>query len=86
VQRIGELTLNSNFQNPFESATDISFTTTVPGSVTLEVFNIEGKVVKTLINSEMEPGSYTIRFDGTGLPSGIYYYRMKSGLEKVISK
>jgi hypothetical protein len=47
------------------------------------VYNITGKEVTTLVNARMEPGDYSVNFNTTGLPAGVYYYSMKAGLEKV---
>lgn len=74
-------TLNQNYPNPFITETRISFKLAMSGFVSLKVFNIEGKEVSTLVNEEMEPGSYTVMFDATGLPGGVYYYCLKTGDE-----
>jgi len=46
--------------------------------VVLKVFDILGKEVKTLVNEELQPGSYEVRFDAGDLPSGVYLYRIKT--------
>jgi hypothetical protein len=48
-------------------------------NVSLSVFNILGKEVATLVNKKQSPGDYQIEFDGSDLPSGVYFYRLKSG-------
>ena len=44
----------------------------------MQVFNLLGEKIATLVNDEKEPGSYTIEFDGNKFASGIYFYRIKS--------
>jgi len=68
-------TLNQNFPNPFNPSTMISFNLLQPAQVTLKVYNILGQEVSTLLqNEEVMDGTYVIRFDGSGLSSGVYYY------------
>jgi len=74
-------TLDQNYPNPFVTETLIGFKVAVPCFVSLKVFNIEGKEVSTIINEEMDPGIYSVMFKATGLPGGVYYYRMKAGNE-----
>lgn len=81
--------LNQNYPNPFNPTTTISFTIKDLQKVELEIFNIKGQKIKTLINSIMERGDHLIQWDGTdktGQPvsSGIYFYNLKTG-DKVIS-
>jgi len=47
--------------------------------VVLKVFDILGKEVKTLVNEELQPGEYSVRFDAGDLPSGVYLYRLQAG-------
>jgi hypothetical protein len=67
-----------NYPNPFNPVTNIEFE--IPNSefVTLKIFNVEGKEVKTLISDMLNPGTYTYQFDGSRLASGIYYYQLSS--------
>lgn len=69
-------TLSQNYPNPFNPATTIRFDIRNWGPVTLQVFNVMGQKVATLINSSLAPGSYEVIFDGAGLPSGIYFYQL----------
>ncbi|NUM63250.1 MAG: T9SS type A sorting domain-containing protein [Ignavibacteriaceae bacterium] len=81
-----EFSLEQNFPNPFNPTTKIKYTT--PASlnpskggtlVQLQVFDILGNAVATLINEQKQPGTYEVEFNGTGLPSGIYFYKLKAG-------
>jgi hypothetical protein len=71
--------LAQNFPNPFNPTTVIGYR--VPGLalVTLKVYDVLGREVATLVNEEQGPGSYTVRFDGSRLSSGMYVYRMQAG-------
>ena len=69
-------TLSQNYPNPFNPTTNIEFTLNRASDVTLEVFNITGQKVATLVQDRMPAGSHQQRFDASGLASGIYMYRL----------
>lgn len=71
--------LAQNYPNPFNPATTIEFDIIIKFNVELAVYDLMGKEISTLINRELEPGSYKVNFDASGLPSGVYYYKIKSG-------
>ena len=71
--------LSQNFPNPFNPATMISYSIPSGGRVSLKVYDVLGKEVATLFDGVRPPGSYSARFDGTGLSSGVYLYRLQSG-------
>ena len=71
--------LYQNYPNPFNPTTTIKFSIQKPGTVTLKIYNILGQEVSTLINREMNTGSYSISFDASRLSSGVYFYSIKSG-------
>lgn len=72
-----EFRLEQNFPNPFNPTTSIEFELGQPLIVTLKVFNAIGQEVMTLLDHEsMEEGSYSVEFDGAGLSSGVYFYRI----------
>jgi len=68
--------LAQNFPNPFNPATKIDYTIARAGLATIRVFDILGKEVASLLNEELQPGSYQVTFDGRDLASGIYVYKM----------
>ena len=74
-----EYLLNQNFPNPFNPETHLEFGIPNLGFVSLKVYDILGKEVKTLIYEIKNPGRYKVVFDGSSLPSGIYYYKIDSG-------
>jgi hypothetical protein len=69
-------TLLQNYPNPFNLETEIDFNLAANSFVTLKVFDLMGKEVKTLMKGNKQAGYYTYHFDATGLASGIYYYRL----------
>ncbi|HUI10989.1 MAG TPA: aryl-sulfate sulfotransferase [Bacteroidota bacterium] len=71
--------LAQNFPNPFNPTTTIEFTIATGSRVTLDVTNILGEVVARLVDGERSPGTYRAVFDGSRLPSGVYFYRLRSG-------
>jgi hypothetical protein len=70
--------LEQNYPNPFNPSTLISFQLARAGRVDLRVYNLLGEEVRTLIADLKEPGSYSVRFDGDKLSSGVYLYRLVS--------
>ncbi len=78
------LTSLSNYPNPFNPTTTIAFSVPTAGNITVEVFNIKGQKVKSLLDERMEKGEYTVTWHGDdekGKPcsSGVYLYKMKTG-------
>ncbi|HVP07030.1 MAG TPA: FlgD immunoglobulin-like domain containing protein, partial [Candidatus Acidoferrum sp.] len=76
--------LNQNYPNPFNPGTQISFALPVAGKVTLEIFNVTGQHIRTLVDGAMTAGTHVVPWDGTdatGTPvaGGVYLYRLTSG-------
>ncbi len=71
--------LSQNYPNPFNPTTNINFAVSRNGFVSLKVFDILGREVATLVNEQMNSGSYKASFDGKGLSSGMYLYQLRSG-------
>jgi hypothetical protein len=70
--------LEQNFPNPFNPKTTIQFSLPQGGFVSLQVFDILGKEVALLLNEQKEAGTYSVRWDATTMPSGVYYYYLKT--------
>jgi len=69
--------LNQNYPNPFNPSTIINYQIPEEGFVTLKIYDILGKEVKTLVNENNQAGNYNIRFDASDLASGIYIYQIR---------
>jgi hypothetical protein len=74
-----EYTLSQNYPNPFNPTTTIDFKVPVNGLVTLKVYDVTGKEVKTLVNEVVNAGVYTVDFDASNLSSGVYFYKILAG-------
>ncbi len=69
----------SNFPNPFNPITTIEYSLNKTDNVKLSIYNILGQKVASLLNAKQRPGEYTIKFNGTNLPSGIYIIKLSIG-------
>lgn len=74
-----EYALKQNYPNPFNPVTNIQFSIINSGFVSLKIYDILGGLVKELVNEYKYAGAYSIQFDGTGLSSGVYYYKLETG-------
>jgi flagellar hook assembly protein FlgD len=68
----------TNYPNPFKDHTTISYTVKVPGEIRIEIFDLYGKVVKTLLNETKQAGTHHIEW-ASDLPSGYYGCRLTTG-------
>ena len=71
-----EFKLYQNYPNPFNSTTFIKFKVKSPKFINLTVFNLEGREISILVNEKLNPGEYEYIFDGSDLPSGVYFYSL----------
>jgi hypothetical protein len=74
-----EFALLQNYPNPFNPTTTIRYSLPHKTQVLLAVFNTLGQQIATLAQGELEAGSYEVRFDGSALASGLYFYRIQAG-------
>jgi len=65
-----------NYPNPFNPATQINYSVPKNSFITIKVYNLLGQEVKTLFEGYQIRGNYTVTFNGSGLASGIYLYRL----------
>jgi hypothetical protein len=70
--------LSQNYPNPFNPTTMISLSLPRSGFVRLNVFTVLGEKVSTIVEERLSAGTHTIRWDATGLPSGVYFYRLEA--------
>jgi len=71
--------LSQNYPNPFNPTTTIEYAIPRQELVTLKVYDILGREVKTLVNGQMQAGNHSIIFNGNNLASGVYFYRIQAG-------
>ncbi len=71
--------LNQNYPNPFNPSTVISYNLKQAGPVKLQVYNALGQLVATLVNNAQAAGDHQVRFNATGLTSGLYFYKLQAG-------
>lgn len=76
---LNEFRLEQNYPNPFNPTTTISYSIKSAGLVALKVYDLMGREVAALVNEVREAGSYSVTFNATNLPSGIYFYTLTSG-------
>ncbi|MDX1640793.1 MAG: T9SS type A sorting domain-containing protein [Balneolaceae bacterium] len=74
-----EFTLSQNYPNPFNPTTVIRYQLPVSSEVRLEVYDMLGRNVATLVNEQVAAGRHTVNFDAGNLSSGIYLYRLVAG-------
>jgi hypothetical protein len=70
--------LKQNYPNPFNPVTKINFALPKQGFVTLKVYDMIGREVRTLVNETKSAGNFTVDFNGSDLSSGIYFYKLES--------
>jgi len=81
-----QFVVSQNSPNPFNPTTTISFEIADPGNVTIDVYNVAGQKVDTIVNEYMEDGTHSRVWDATGFSAGVYFYTVKSGnLSKTMS-
>lgn len=92
-----EFVLSQNYPNPFNPTTNFQFSiASMPAGVhgtqegsqltILKVYDVLGREVVSLLNEVKQPGVYTLQWDATGLPSGVYFYRLQSGIFSDVKK
>lgn len=86
IQNLPDFQLYQNYPNPFNSETIIRFEISRQSYVSLKVYDIRGREVKTLLNKSLTPDSYNIKFNSLTLSSGIYFYVLKTDNKSVTKK
>jgi predicted GH43/DUF377 family glycosyl hydrolase len=74
-----KVVLSQNYPNPFNPSTTIEFHLSKSADVRIEVFNIAGQKIKTLVNKKMSAGTHQVQFNAQRLTSGVYFYRIEAG-------
>ncbi len=76
--RVFTYKLEQNYPNPFNPSTRIIYQVAAPSEVKVEVFDMLGRKVATLVNERKEAGEYSVNFNAQGLSSGVYFYRLQT--------
>jgi hypothetical protein len=74
-----EFRLEQNYPNPFNPSTNIRFSLEATKLVSLKIMDVLGREVATLVDQTLEPGTYTVKWDATSHPSGVYFYTVRAG-------
>ncbi len=78
--------LHHNFPNPFNPVTTIRYSIPSKTMAKLEIYDILGRRVQTLVNEEKDIGHYSVQFDGTRYASGVYFYKLSAGRDVQVKK
>jgi hypothetical protein len=78
-QASGLYSLEENYPNPFNPSTTFTFSIPEASFVKLAVYDVQGREMEVLVNGYTKSGSYKVNFNASGLPSGVYFYRIESG-------
>ena len=70
--------LSQNYPNPFNPVTNIEFSVPHSGLVNIAVYDALGREIETLVNDDLNPGTYNAAWDASGYNSGVYFYRFTS--------
>ncbi len=81
-----DFALQQNYPNPFNPATTIRFTLAQPEFVVLNIFDLQGREVATLVRGHRPAGTHALTFDAAHLPSGVYVYRIEAGAFRAARK
>jgi len=71
--------LYQNYPNPFNASTIIRYSIPQINSIELIIFNLIGEVIRRKVIENQKEGIYELSFNATGLPSGVYFYRIQAG-------
>jgi len=75
-----------NFPNPFNPTTTIEFALPRETTVSMQVFDAQGRLVVTLVNGSLAAGTHSVTWDARSQPSGIYFYRVAAGVDVAMRK
>lgn len=76
-----KMRLSQNFPNPFNAETNIEFSVNTPDDISLKVYDLSGREVATLWSGFTNTGTYTVKWDGTSVSSGVYLVRLQSNMQ-----
>ncbi len=73
-----EFKLSQNYPNPFNPTTIITYAVPVQSKVTMKIFDILGREIQTIVNKEVQAGTYEVQFNASNLTSGVYFYAIRA--------
>ena len=79
LSNVNKFILLQNYPNPFNPTTKIRYQIPEESFVTIKVYDVLGNEITSLVNEQKPAGSYEVDFNGTGLPSGVYFYQLRAG-------
>ena len=80
------ISIASVYPNPFNPFTNIQFTVEKKANVSIQIYDINGRFIETIVNKKYSSGTYSIKFDANNYASGLYFYRLKSGTEMQVKQ
>jgi hypothetical protein len=80
----GSQVMMANFPNPFTAQTTVEYEVAEAGNISIQVYDMSGKVVSTLVNQAQDKGRYSVQFDASKLSSGIYFAKAKDAKGQVL--
>ena len=86
VEIPSQFVLQQNFPNPFNPSTRIKYTLRKSNHIVLNIYNLSGQEVATLVNEFQPAGEYQITWQPKGLPSGLYFYKLQAGETSITKK
>ena len=81
-----KMSLLQNYPNPFNPTTNIIYEVPNSTNVKIIIYDSTGREIKTLVNAMKDSGTYEVRFDGTGLASGVYFYRLQMNGNSIVKQ
>lgn len=81
-----DFTISQNYPNPFNPVTQINFSIAKSSDVQIKVYDINGRVISTLVNERFQQGEYKVDYNASGLASGTYFYSLFINGEKISTK
>jgi photosystem II stability/assembly factor-like uncharacterized protein len=78
--------LNQNYPNPFNPSTTITFATALDGRVGLNVYDVSGRLVATVMNENLKAGTHTVTFNADRLATGVYFYKLSTSSGEITRK
>ncbi|MEO8665784.1 MAG: T9SS type A sorting domain-containing protein, partial [Ignavibacteria bacterium] len=78
IETAEDFYLSQNYPNPFNPVTVIKYNMPVSGNVTLKIYDMVGREIRTLVNGFAQSGTYSVNFNGSDLSSGVYFYKLET--------